>query len=64
MNDGLDGTYVCKKMRLVEALALKGLTPFGTMPDRKAPGRTVWLYKSSKLLHDAIEEYYSRIPIK
>ncbi|MEA4921406.1 MAG: hypothetical protein VB078_10875 [Clostridiaceae bacterium] len=63
MSDTENKVYCCKKMRLLEALALAGFTPFGMMPDRKAPSRVVWLFKKTSELENAIEDYYAQIPV-
>ena len=54
--------YVCRKMRLCAFLLKKGFEYESTREDRFDPERTVWLFKSSPELHNAVEEYYKTIP--
>lgn len=51
--------YVCRKIRLCSFLLNKGFKYERIDIDVNNPNRKVWLFKDSKELRDAIEEYYS-----
>lgn len=57
-----DGVYFCKKLRLLEYLTNKGFKPFAVAPDKFNSKLSVWLFKNSAALYDAVEEYYANIP--
>ncbi len=52
--------YVCRRIRLFEALTKAGFVPFKTRPDRENPKYTVWLFLDSKELREEVEKFYSK----
>lgn len=53
--------YVCRRIRLFEALTNAGFVPFGTRPDRNNSKYMVWLFLDSPELRKEIEKFYSKL---
>ena len=51
--------YFCSRLRILSWLNSKGFEPFGTMPDRGNPSRTVWVFEKTPALYDALEAFYA-----
>ena len=49
--------YICKRLRMLEHLKNKGFLPVRTEPDIKNPRYSVWIFKNSIELSEAIDEY-------
>lgn len=52
-------TYVCKRLRLLSFLYMKGFTPSAVMPDYDNPNFNVWAFDNSPELEAAIDEYFA-----
>lgn len=52
--------YVCKRLRLLNFLKNKGFLPIRTEPDIKNPKYSVWIFKNTEPLLDAIDEFLNQ----
>ena len=52
--------YVCRRIRLFEALTKAGFVLFKMRPDRENHKYTVWLFLDSTELREEVEKFYSK----
>ena len=52
-------TYWCTRLRMLEHLHNRGFKPFGTIPDRRNPKMTVWMFHATPELVSAVNEYFA-----
>lgn len=51
--------YVCKRLRLLSYLYMRGFIPTAVMPDYENPAYNVWVFQNSPELESAIDEYFA-----
>ena len=49
--------YICKRLRLLEHLRMKGFIPYQILPDVRNPKYLVWMFENTPELADAVEEF-------
>lgn len=50
--------YFCTRLRMLEWLNNQGYRPFSTVPDRRNPKLSTWLFHNSPQLETAVNEYF------
>ena len=51
--------YWCTRLRMLEWLSGKNLKPIGSVPDRRNPQMTTWLFQNTPELSAAVNEYFT-----
>ena len=52
--------YCCKRLRLLEYLLSKGFQPYTVIPDSQNWKYKNWLFKNSKELEIALDNYFNK----
>lgn len=54
-------TYVCRRIRLFEALTKAGFVPYNSRQDRDHSQYIVWLFIDTPELREEVERFYTKI---